>query len=369
MRQIKQMLIKNKRNICLLFLAIIVVIIIRQLFYSIVETFGSNSTSALAFETPALKKWMFETSKNRWYRVVVSSLFQTSTLGFTDRNPKFSASFLYTCNSGSTSWRNIFRFSNTTTGADGEPEGRVPGLWLNNDNLNRFHFRFPTDSNWNDGIDTNDIPFEGIVDEAINGVGKSQWFWRKIPLEKINFGGDSFIALWSNSIYLESVSSSPILAAAWERISRSDSGDEEAPKQAIDTWLNSDIKGMPPRDPKNSLKTAITYFKPAIAIKLIPMNTYKVNVGMTLTTCQGPDGDEVLISAFIVGVNIEKAWVEYSTDKRKWEKLTVPCWAAPYQFVINKYNSPSGIYSLRVVAVDELGNRGESSSLELTAMK
>jgi len=159
MRQIKQMLIKNKRNICLLFLAIIVVIIIRQLFYSIVETFGSNSTSALAFETPALKKWMFETSKNRWYRVVVSSLFQTSTLGFTDRNPKFSASFLYTCNSGSTSWRNIFRFSNTTTGADGEPEGRVPGLWLNNDNLNRFHFRFPTDSNWDDGIDTNDIPF------------------------------------------------------------------------------------------------------------------------------------------------------------------------------------------------------------------
>jgi hypothetical protein len=159
MRQIKQMLIKNKRNICLLFLAIIVVIIIRQLFYSIVETFGSNSTSALAFETPALKKWMFETSKNRWYRVVVSSLFQTSTLGFTDRNPKFSASFLYTCNSGSTSWRNIFRFSNTTTGADGEPEGRVPGLWLNNDNLNRFHFRFPTDTDWNDGIDTNDIPF------------------------------------------------------------------------------------------------------------------------------------------------------------------------------------------------------------------
>ena len=159
MRQIKQMLIKNKRNICLLFLAIIVLIIIRQLFYSIVETFGSNSTSALAFDTPSLKKWMFETSKNKWYRVVVSSLFQTSTLGFTDRNPKFSASFLYTCNSGSTSWRNIFRFSNTTTGADGEPEGRVPGLWLHPDNLNRFHLRFPTDSNWNDGIDTNEMPF------------------------------------------------------------------------------------------------------------------------------------------------------------------------------------------------------------------
>ena len=102
---------------------------------------------------------MFETSKNKWYRVVVSSLFQTSTLGFTDKNPKFSASFLYTCNSGSSSWRNIFRFSNTTTGADGEPEGRVPGLWLHPDNLNRFHFRFPTDTDWNDGIDTNDIPF------------------------------------------------------------------------------------------------------------------------------------------------------------------------------------------------------------------
>lgn len=159
MRQIKQILVKHKKNICILFLAIIVIIIIRQLFYSIIETFGSNSTSALAFETPSLKKWMFETSKNKWYRVVVSSLFQTSTLGFTDKNPKFSASFLYTCNSGSSSWRNIFRFSNTTTGADGEPEGRVPGLWLHNDNLNRFHFRFPTDTDWNDGIDTNDIPF------------------------------------------------------------------------------------------------------------------------------------------------------------------------------------------------------------------
>lgn len=159
MRQIKQILVKHKKNICLLFLAIIVIIIIRQLFYSIIETFGSNSTSALAFETPSLKKWMFETSKNKWYRVVVSSLFQTSALGFTDKNPQFSASFLYTCNSGSNSWRNIFRFSNTTTGADGEPEGRVPGLWLHNDNLNRFHFRFPTDTDWNDGIDTNDIPF------------------------------------------------------------------------------------------------------------------------------------------------------------------------------------------------------------------
>jgi hypothetical protein len=150
---------KNKKNIFLLFLLIIVILIVKKLFLTCIESFGSDSTSALAFETPSLKKWMFETSRNRWYRVIQSSLFQMSTLGFTDRNPKFSASFLFTCNSGSTSWRNIFRFSNTTTGEDGQPEGRVPGLWIHNDNLNRFHFRVPTDVNWNDGMDTSDIPF------------------------------------------------------------------------------------------------------------------------------------------------------------------------------------------------------------------
>ena len=106
---------KNKKNIFLLFLLIIVILIVKKLFLTCIESFGSDSTSALAFETPSLKKWMFETSRNRWYRVIQSSLFQMSTLGFTDRNPKFSASFLFTCNSGSTSWRNIFRFSNTTT--------------------------------------------------------------------------------------------------------------------------------------------------------------------------------------------------------------------------------------------------------------
>jgi hypothetical protein len=150
---------KNKKNIFLLFLLIIVIFIIKKLFLTCVESFGSDSTSALAFETPALKKWMFETSRNIWYRVIQSSLFQMSTLEFTDRNPKFSVCFLYTCNSGSTAWRNIFRFSNTTTGADGGPEGRVPGLWVHPDNSNRFHFRVPTDVNWNDGMDTSDIPF------------------------------------------------------------------------------------------------------------------------------------------------------------------------------------------------------------------
>ena len=158
MKKVKS--IFNKKNApYILIFSVLAILLFVNVFYSNIESFGSDSTSALAFETPSLKRWMFSTSRNRWHRLIRSSLFQTSTLGFTDQNPKFSASLLYTCNSGSTTWRNIFRFSNNTNGADGDPEGRIPGLWVWNDGTNRFHFRFHTDGNWNNGFDTTDIPF------------------------------------------------------------------------------------------------------------------------------------------------------------------------------------------------------------------
>ncbi|MFH1283869.1 MAG: hypothetical protein ABII27_09440 [bacterium] len=212
---------------------------------------------------------------------------------------------------------------------------------------------------WNDDdtfflTETKDIPLEGDPENAINGVGESRWFWRAVPLEKINFSGDNYIALLSNSIELDSAEKSPILAAGW--------GDKE-----VDTWLNDEVNGMPPKDPEDSLKIIINYFEPAIAIKLIPANNYKLNVGMTITHMTKEQEDEIIISAFVAGINIEKVWLEYSKNKKKWGKLAKSCWNVPYQFSINKENSPSGKYFVRVVAVDELGNEGISTSFQLSA--
>jgi hypothetical protein len=157
----------NKKNLVNFFLCIfflILIIITLNFIYNKSEGFGTTSTSALAFERPTLRRWMFATSRNAWYRVVRSNMFQTSTLGFTDRNTRFSISFLYTCSSGSTTWRNIFRFSNRTNDTDGSgtPESRVPGLWIHPDNTNRFHFRLASDTSWNDGFDTAELPFGDV---------------------------------------------------------------------------------------------------------------------------------------------------------------------------------------------------------------
>jgi hypothetical protein len=116
----------------------------------------AGSNVAPAFDTPTLKKWTFPDSKNTWYKVKRSPLYNFRDLGFTTPNSKISISFLYK-GAGAGNYRNILRFSNKADGSDGS-DGRNPGLWTNPNYQNSLHFRVPSVNNWNDGFDTIALP-------------------------------------------------------------------------------------------------------------------------------------------------------------------------------------------------------------------
>jgi hypothetical protein len=104
---------------------------------------------------------------------------------------------------------------------------------------------------------TVDIPLEGSAEFPLEHVGESEWFWTEIPLRLVTAKGDNYIALWSPTPELLTISSSPVLAAA---LGGPDLG----------TWIVADIQGQPPTQAKNPPGTALSFFKPALALKLIP---------------------------------------------------------------------------------------------------
>jgi len=233
---------------------------------------------------------------------------------------------------------------------------------------------------------TAEIPLAGDSQNAISHVGESRWFWHEVPLENMTFGAAMYCALWSPSENLADASSAPILAAAWGDI-------------AQDTWLADNIAGAPPHTQAEALGTPITYFDPAIAIKLVPRNEYRVSVGMTLAKTQQVQSlprerkavkkrdsradrsavvaedrvvqvthDRLTISAFVIGVNIERVWLEYSRrGANDWQVLGRPVWSPPFQMVLDKDTAPlNGSYDIRVAASDELGNTGVSARVRVT---
>src|SRR5207302_1088162 len=110
---------------------------------------------------------------------------------------------------------------------------------------------------------------------------------------------DNYVALWSPTPALVSVSSAPVLAAAW--------GGKE-----INTWLAKDIKGEPPATPKTALATPLSYFQPALALKLIPAGTPAHFIQARAVSWQNgsPDHPKPVITASAQGESIERVWLE-----------------------------------------------------------
>lgn len=76
-----------------------------------------------------------------------------------------------------------------------------------------------------------EIPTEGDWENAITTTGESRWFYTEIPIEKVNFEEDIWVCVYSNTEYLNSASSAPILAGAWR----------ERPQKSFNVWLNNEI--------------------------------------------------------------------------------------------------------------------------------
>ncbi|MBN1383718.1 MAG: hypothetical protein JW983_02390 [Elusimicrobia bacterium] len=218
-------------------------------------------------------------------------------------------------------------------------------------------------SNWKFLAVTDEIPFEGDNEIAIEQTGESQWFWTEVPFDEINFGEENYIALWSTSAQLTDTSNSPILAAAW--------GNKEA-----NSYLRDKIEGVPPQVFSTStLASGLTIFEPAIAIKFVPEMPQKINIGLMGIS----DGEEIsgkkVIYTSILGNEIQKAWLDVSSDGKIWEKHGLNIYTAPYIFSLNPKKAPfdsvsfekekSHKFYIRISAVDIWENTGTSTPISI----
>ncbi len=206
-------------------------------------------------------------------------------------------------------------------------------------------------------VSTEDIPLEGDPENALEGVGEARWFWAEVPLKNINFGGPNFIALWSPTTTFISKEVAPILCGGW-------GARQKQPEP--NTFLNDEIQGAPPIDPTNSLKTPISVFEPAIAIKLVPKDTEQNIYVEILEIKDGKKGtaDKTIIS-LVIGNNIERVWLEVATSTSTYKKIGRYLWNPPYIFTLNPEILPKGKIFIRVCAEDIFANKGFSLPVEM----
>jgi hypothetical protein len=202
-----------------------------------------------------------------------------------------------------------------------------------------------------------DIPLEGDPENALENAGESRWFWAEVPLKAVNFSKPNFAALFSPTEYFVSTSSSPALAGGWG-------------SQKINSWMNNDVKGYPPIDPSTALKTPITVFEPAIAMKLIPEGCQQ-NIGVVISEVKdGRAGtSNKTIIANITGDEIAKAWLEVSPDGKTWEKHGRYVYTPPYIITLKADSLPEGKIKVRFAASDVWENAGFSAPLEIMVTK
>jgi hypothetical protein len=205
-------------------------------------------------------------------------------------------------------------------------------------------------------VNTTDIPLEADYENAVEGVGEARWFWREIPLSMVNLNGSNFLALWSTSEYFVSTASSPVLCGGWG-------------SKKVNSWLNNDIKGYPPLNPESSLKTPITVFEPAIALKLIPENcTQKISVTIDNVTEGRSNTANKTFFVSVKGDEIEKVWLEIKAAD-SWQKVGPFVYTPPYLFTLKPDYLPEGSIFVRSSAIDIWGNIAISNTVELAVSK
>jgi hypothetical protein len=199
--------------------------------------------------------------------------------------------------------------------------------------------------------ETSAIPAEGDFENPITLAGESQWFWAEIPVTSVQPKGDNFIALWSPTPAFVAASSSPILAAGWG-------------SKSVSTWLMRGLKGSPPQTP-GDLGAGISYFQPALALKLIPdgpPHPLQVNV---LSWRQGDaEHPSPVLVVDAAGPSVERVWVEAS-QKGEWRRVGRPLWKAPYIFTLAVEELPPGRVQLRAVAANVWEDQAASRPLNI----
>ncbi len=204
-------------------------------------------------------------------------------------------------------------------------------------------------------VEAADLPREPLPNDSLDGVDSSRWLWSEIPLTRVSQDKANYLALWSSSRYFTSASSSPIVSAAQGE--NDDDGEENV-------WLNRSIKGNAPSG-ENVLETPISGLKPAMAIKLVPANDYKVFIkGFSAEL----NSESITASFTAIGEDIRAAWLEVSYDKFDWQRVTRYMYKAPYFWTFGRDEISREMFYLRAAALDNLENTGYSKEITVPAM-
>jgi len=202
--------------------------------------------------------------------------------------------------------------------------------------------------------DSRELPVEPDAENAQTGVGEARWFWVEVPLTAVSTVTPNYVAVFSPTESFVSAANSPIIGAGWG-------------SQKVNTWMNTDVRGYAPMRAADSLKTPITVFEPAIAMKLIPAlgteKSIKVSIDR-IADGRVKTADKVFV-ADVAGDAIERVWLETSVDGKHWEKHGRPLYSAPYMLTLKADALPDGKVMIRVSAVDVWENTGHSDPAEI----
>src|SRR5262249_37322256 len=117
----------------------------------------------------------------------------------------------------------------------------------------------------------------------------------------------------------------------------------------------------PPRTSGASPGTPISYFQPAMALKLIPKGpAHPMTVQLADWKAASADHPKPVVTARIAGDSVERAWLEYSQSNHTWAPAGRPLWKAPYIFTVDQTKLPEGRVQLRVVAANLWEERAAS---------
>jgi hypothetical protein len=204
---------------------------------------------------------------------------------------------------------------------------------------------------------TEHIPPEGDPIAPVSHTGGALWFWTEVPIDKISTQSDNYICIWSKSEKLSSRDTAPILCGAWSY------------ERETKVWLNNDIKGSAPSDPKTSCKQPITIYEPAIAIKLVADTTHPMEVSIYQVPSEKLPPGRVILLVEVKGEYVEYCWLEASKDKKDWKKISPYLTMPPYMFTVDAIQLPEGNIFVRGVAKNIWENYSYSPEISLTATK
>jgi hypothetical protein len=191
--------------------------------------------------------------------------------------------------------------------------------------------------------DVEAVPLEGDPDNAAADVGEARWFWTEVPLSHVSFDKPNFVALYSPSPSMMGPDRAPVLAA----------GPRPPLVPDVNTWLSSGRRGQPPLGITEALKTPINTYAPAVALKLVPENDRPPEAVWTDVPASGEVAAKpFLLGALVTGVDVSRAWVEFSTDTRIWKESGRALLAPPYVFTVKPETLPAGEVWLRIGAAD-----------------